>query len=132
TERSLLALDHHADDVMGVAALISLAKAACACLLRVDLLQRGRDRRTEIGRFPAAIDAAGRSAAARGALQRLVLAEDRTAHLQQSALVDRAHLSHPSWARRVATRPKKYAKRVPKKFIPVFQQDDWIGNEEER
>src|SRR3546814_9061277 len=59
-----------------------------------------------------------------GALQRLVLVEDRTAHLQQPALVNAAHLIHPSWARRVATRLKKNAKGVPKILSTEIQRDE--------
>ena len=75
---------------MRVAAFIGFADLARLCLLGIDLLQRIIDRGAEIGgalRTGAAADAA----AARGALQRLVLIENRAAHLQQLARVNRAH-----------------------------------------
>jgi hypothetical protein len=85
-------------------------------------LQRGGDRRSEIGRGLGAVDAAGRTAA-RGALQCLVLIEDRTAHLQQPALVNRAHnLIRPH--RGIAPHAKNNAKRVPKIFIVGKHIDD--------
>src|SRR3546814_1757550 len=102
---------------------MGFAERARLRLLVVDLLQGGRNRRPEIGRGAARLDPAGRGAAG-GALPRLVLVEDRTAHLQQPALVNAAHLIHPSWARRVATRLKKNAKGVPKILSTEIPRDE--------
>ena len=71
---------------------------------------------------PDAADAVGGAAgpadaaATRGALQRLVLIEDRTAHLQQSARVNRAHCFVIRSGRTGAPHADNDAKPVPERF----------------